>query len=206
MQKITLSIRKRQMSRRLIKLVSIVGLIATIGVGLYLWRIGLLTNQTLLRQTIHSLGVWGPLAFIGVQMVQVIIPIIPGGITLAVGPMLFGPWLGFVYNYIGIIIGSLVLFQIGRLFGTPLVDIFVSRKTHHKYIDKLNSDGWTKIFIILMVMPMAPDDTLVLLTSLTKMSFKKFTWILVLSKPIGIACYSFALLYGFDWFTKLVRI
>jgi len=68
MQKITLSIRKRQMSRRLIKLVSIVGLIATIGVGLYLWRIGLLTNQTLLRQTIHSLGVWGPLAVIAVSL------------------------------------------------------------------------------------------------------------------------------------------
>ena len=204
MKTMTLSIKQRQIIRRLLQVATSIGLIGTICLGFYLWYKVLLTDPSLLRQTIKNFGFWGPLAFIGVQMIQVIVPIIPGGITLAVGPLLFGPWFGFLYNYIGIVVGSIILFCIGRYFGTPIVETFVSRKIHHKYIDKLNSKGWVKTFTVLMAFPIAPDDALVLLTSVTKMRFKTFIWILLLSKPIGIACYSLLLLYGFEWLTQLI--
>ena len=203
MHKSSLIIKKRRMIQKLIQITGIMGLIVTVVAGLYLWHTGLLTNQALLRQTIHEFGVWGPLAFMGVQIIQVIIPVIPGGMTLAVGPMLFGTWLGFVYNYVGIVLGSLILFRIGRVFGLPLVEAIVSKKIRHKYMTRLNSNGWINWFTFLMILPIAPDDALVLLTSLTKMSFKQFFWILILSKPVGIACYSFIVLYSFDWVTKL---
>jgi len=204
MRKSSLIIKKRRMIQNLTKIIGMIGLILTVVAGLYLWHAGLLTNQALLRQTIHEFGVWAPLAFIGVQIIQVVIPVIPGGVTLAVGPMLFGTWLGFIYNYIGIVLGSLILFRIGRVFGLPLVEAIVSKKIRHKYMNRLNSNGWEKLFIFLMILPIAPDDALVLLTSLTKMSFKQFFWILILSKPVGIACYSFIVLYSFDWLIKLI--
>jgi len=203
MYKVTLHTRRRQIIRRLIQIIGVIGLIGTLVIGLYLWHAGLLTDQMLLRHMIERFGLLGPIVFIGVQIIQVVLPIIPGGITLAVGPLLFGPWLGFIYNYVGIVIGSLLLFQIGRTFGIPLVETLVPRKIYRKYIDKLNGKRWVNLFIIMMVLPIAPDDALILLTSLTKMPFKQFCWILVLSKPIGIACYSFVLLYGFDWLLKI---
>ena len=40
-------------------------------------------------------------------MIQVIYPIVPGGMTSVIGYLAFGPIWGFVYNFTGIFIGSL---------------------------------------------------------------------------------------------------
>ena len=48
--------------------------------------------------------------FIFLQTIQVIIPIVPGGASSALGITAFGAVNGFIYNYIGICIGSIYIF------------------------------------------------------------------------------------------------
>ena len=57
------------------------------------------------------------LLFVAFQAVQVVVPILPGGLGCLAGVLLFGPWWGFVYNYIGICAGSLMAFAIARNCG-----------------------------------------------------------------------------------------
>ena len=49
-------------------------------------------------------------AFILFQIIQCVIPIIPGGFGCVIGVAVFGPVYGFIYNYISICMGSIINF------------------------------------------------------------------------------------------------
>lgn len=63
-----------------------------------------------LQQYIQRYGAMGPAMLILLQAAQVVIPILPGFLGCAVGSILYGPWLGFWCNYIGIAAGSVIAF------------------------------------------------------------------------------------------------
>lgn len=67
----------------------------------------------------------------------------------------------------------------------------------YKYIHWLdNQKRFDRLFTLAIFFPIAPDDALCLMASLTKISFKKFTWIILLAKPASVFAYSLVLLYG----------
>ncbi|MCL2858152.1 MAG: TVP38/TMEM64 family protein [Streptococcaceae bacterium] len=185
--------------------ITILGLIATIIGGIYLWRVGALQNPASLQQLVMTHKYAGPLIFFCLQILQVIVPIIPGGITMAAGVLIFGPVWGFIYNYVGIVIGSMLLFYFGKKYGQSLVQTFVKEKTYNKYMKWLDKGQkrFNIIFLLLILSPIAPDDALVLIASQTKMSWKFFTWTMLLCKPLPIFLYSYALIFGGDWLGHL---
>ena len=67
---------------------------------------GIFTDRAMMEELVRKGGIWAPVTFILIQMVQVVVPIIPGGITCAVGVVIFGAWYGLLYNYIGIVVGA----------------------------------------------------------------------------------------------------
>ena len=184
--------------KRVFNLITLLGLLATIIGGIYLWRLGAFQNKAVLQQLILAHRYLGPLIFFCMQVIQVIVPIIPGGITMAAGVLIFGPVWGFVYNYIGIVLGSFLLFHLGKKYGQSLVRTFVKEKTYTKYM------GWVEkgqrrfnwVFAGLILSPIAPDDALVLIASQTKMSWRFLSLTLIFCKPIPIFLYSYFLIYG----------
>lgn len=82
---------------------------------------GIFTDRAMMEELVRKGGIWAPVTFILIQMVQVVVPIIPGGITCAVGVVIFGPWYGLLYNYIGIVVGSGINFYLARRYGQCLV-------------------------------------------------------------------------------------
>lgn len=145
------------------------------------------------------------MTFILIQMVQVVVPIIPGGITCAVGVVIFGPWYGLLYNYIGIVVGSGINFYLARRYGQCLVKFFVKEETYDKYITWLDKGKkFDKFFALAIFFPCAPDDVLCMIAGLTKMSWKKFSAIILLGKPASIAAYSMALIYAGGFLGKLI--
>ncbi len=178
--------------RRLTQLISILGILFVIGFCIYGFQTGIFTKIDILQKAIKDLGIMGPLLFIMIQIVQVIVPVIPGGVTLAAGVVLFGPWFGFFYNYVGIITGSIIAFMLARNYGKPFIHNFVSEQTYQKY------EGWLeekhrfhKLFTTAMFLPGFPDDFICMLAGLTKMPWKKFVLLLMLAKPACILAYSF---------------
>ncbi|WP_264879784.1 hypothetical protein [Streptococcus alactolyticus] len=69
------------------------------------------------QQYLGQMGLLAPIIFILAQMVQVVYPIIPGGMTSVIGYIAFGPIWGFVYNLTGIFLGSLMAFALARRYG-----------------------------------------------------------------------------------------
>ncbi len=160
-----------------------------------------------LRGLVGDSIILGPIIFILIQILQVVIPIIPGGISTAAGVLIFGPYAGFIYNYVGICIGSIIIFLLGRRYGKPFILSMISDKTYNKYIGWLdNQNRFEKLFALAIFLPVAPDDALCLMAGLTNISVKKFTWIILLAKPLSIFLYSMALIYGGHFLTGLFGI
>jgi uncharacterized membrane protein YdjX (TVP38/TMEM64 family) len=160
----------------------------------FLWKGGYLSSQQKIEQNLQQFGILAPLAFIALQAVQVVIPILPGGIACLVGVLMFGAWKGFLYNYIGICIGSVLAFLLARKFGMPLIRQMFSEKLLEKYLKWTDKNHrFTRLFAIAIFLPVAPDDFLCFLAGTTTMSLKVFMQIILLGKPGAIALYSLGL-------------
>lgn len=178
---------------------------AAVAFVIYGVKSGLFTDRGQMELFVNQAGIWGPVLFIVIQIVQVVIPIIPGGISCAAGVILFGPWYGLLYNYIGIVIGSLINFYLARRYGQCFVRYFVKEETYEKYAQWLDKGKkFDKFFALAIFFPCAPDDVLCMIAGLTKMSWKRFSAIILLGKPASIAIYSMALVYAGSFMGKLL--
>lgn len=160
----------------------------------YFYTQGYFTDPSALQALLTKTGWFAPLLFMFLQIVQVVIPIIPGGISSAIGVLCFGPWLGFFYNYLGLVIGSILAFLIARKYGKDFILKFVKQEQYDKYIqwlDRGKKFDW--FFAAAIFFPCAPDDVLCMIAGLSKMSLTKFTWIIVLGKPLALIAYSMSL-------------
>lgn len=184
-------------SRRMMNIISIVGIGFSVALTIYFYQMGVFKDVNALRGLVGDSFILGPMIFILIQIIQVVVPIIPGGISCAAGVLIFGPAMGFIYNYVGIAIGSIIIFLLGREYGRPFIVSMVGDNTYDKYAGWLdNEKRFEKLFALAILFPIAPDDALCLMAGLTKISLKKFSLIIIFAKPVSIFLYSLALVYG----------
>ena len=158
------------------------------------YKKGIFTDETQMELFLNSCGIFAPLFFVFIQAVQVIIPILPGAVGCVYGVMFWGPLKGFIFNYIGICIGSIGAFLIARRFGQRLVIQMTGEKFYDKYSKYLEMENrFEKIFALLIFLPVAPDDFLCYLAGISNMDLKKFVTIILLGKPAAIFLYSMGL-------------
>ena len=150
-------------------------------------------------------GYFAPILFVIIQIVQVVIPIIPGGISQGVGVLIFGPLWGFIYNYVGIVWGSIIVFFISRKYGMPLIKKMFRKELIDKYIGWINNGKKFEIFFAIAIfLPVAPDDFLCYLAGVTDISIKKYISIILLLKPFTISTYSFILVFVSNLLFKIM--
>ncbi|MCT3348259.1 TVP38/TMEM64 family protein [Lactobacillus hominis] len=192
-------------SRRLINILTIVCTVIIILLSIYWYKLGIFTDQAKMKAYLANKQIIGPIVFILIQIIQVVIPIIPGGVSLLGGVIFFGPLWGFVYNYVGICVGSIILFFLARYYGRPFILHLVSEQTYEKYMKwTKNQKKFNWFFALCIVAPAAPDDVLCMIAGLTEMKFSTYLLIILLGKPWTIAAYSLGLIYGAKWLVKLM--
>ena len=151
----------------------------------------LFTSQEALQSFVDGFGFFGGAVFVLFQAVQVVVPVLPGGLGCLAGVVLFGPWQGFLYNYVGICAGSLAAFAIARSCGRPLLYRMFPASLIEKYDRWSEEKGrFARWFALLIFLPVAPDDYLCFLAGTTGISWQKYTAIILLCKPFSIALYS----------------
>ena len=180
--------------KHMMRYISIFSLAVCIGVFLWGFQSGVFTSPEKMEETISRCGIWGPSLFILFQAVQVVFPVLPGGIGCLAGIILFGTIQGFLYNYTGICAGSLIAFAIAKNWGRPFLSVLFGENLLNKY------ENWTKekktferFFAAAIFLPVAPDDFLCYLAGTTAMSWRRFVLIILTGKPFAIFLYSFLL-------------
>lgn len=173
------------------KLTTVFLLIAFAGLAIAGYQRGIFDSVDAFQNFINSTGLFGPLIFIFIQIIQIVIPMLPGFVTCIAGAVVFGPAAGFFYSYIGVCIGSIMAFYIARKYGIIIVQKIISEEKYNKYMSWLEKGRkFDILFALAILLPTAPDDVLCFIAGLTKMTWKKFIVIILLGKPFVIALYS----------------
>ncbi|EMF0087947.1 TVP38/TMEM64 family protein [Enterococcus hirae] len=183
-----------------IRIIPIIGLLFFLVLIIYAYQYGIFRSTTSLQRFIQQFGEYAVVIFILLQIIQVIIPILPGGISSVAGLLMFGNGWGLLYSCIGLIIGEAIGFLLVRYYGVSFVQLILSPKKYQKFDQLLTqkTKDIKKVLCLTMLIPFAPDDLVCLVAGLTKISFKEYIQIVLLLKPWSVGAYSLIMLYLFQ--------
>ncbi len=136
------------------------------------------------KKVISSYGAYAPLAYMLLQVLQVVIAPIPGGAIEFLGGVLFGVKAGFVYSMVGLLFGSWFAFGLARIFEKVAVEKFVSQETRRKFDYLVEHEGVILSFI-LFLLPGFPKDALCYILGLTPMHLGIFLIISTIGRIPG---------------------
>ena len=134
----------------------------------YALKLGIFEDKNILVQYIQQLGIFAPIFFLFLQAIQVVFPVIPGGASCLAGVLAFGAVMGFIYNYIGLVIGSIISFILSRKYGIQLVKKIFKEETLNQYLSYIQTNKFDKIFFLGIFLPGFPDDLLCYIAGVSK--------------------------------------
>ncbi|MEE8398583.1 MAG: TVP38/TMEM64 family protein [Desulfobacterales bacterium] len=112
-------------------------------------------NAEALGNFLDTAGIWAPLVFIGIYTVGVCI-FLPGTLLTALGAAIFGAYWGFLYVWIGAMLGASAAFLIGRTLGRDFAASLIGDKLK-KYDDAVERNGFaTVLYLRLVYFPFTP--------------------------------------------------
>jgi len=176
----------RFLKNRIFLLLLILGTIALLLAGafaydarLYQWLFDLqnaMDRAEQFREGILAHGLFAPLIFIGLQMLQVVLAPIPGEASGVLGGYLFGVLPGFLYSSIGLTLGSWLAFILGRLLSDLMRRRLEQAKTYRRF-NHLISKGDFLIPFVLFLLPGFPKDSLSYMLGMSHMPLPVFLFI-----------------------------
>ncbi len=132
-------------------------------------------------------GNWAPALFMAVYAVGVCL-FVPGTLLTGLGAAIFGAWWGFVYVWIGAMIGASAAFFIGRTLGREFAATLVGDRLK-KYDDGIERNGFaTVLYLRLIYFPFTPLNFGM---GLTKVHFRDYFFGTGLGILVGTFIFTF---------------
>jgi len=108
-----------------------------------------------LSRFLELVGFWAPLVYIVIYSVGVCL-LLPGTLLTGLGAAIFGAYWGFLYVWIGAMIGASAAFFIGRTLGRDFAASLIVDKLK-KYDDAIERNGFaTVLYLRLVYFPFTP--------------------------------------------------
>lgn len=166
-----------------------------------------ISSISALRDYIAQFGNMAVFLYILFCFLQVVILPVPGSATVAAGVALFGPLKCSIYSFIGITLGSVVAFAIGRWIGEKAVRWIVGKDTLEKWLNKVKGKDYL-ILSIMFLLPMFPDDVLCFVAGLSSMTWPYFLIMITITRVSSIlgTAYSIGLIPFTTWWGILIWI
>ena len=180
---------KRTTWKTILKTLLLVSIIASICVIVYfiLKAFGLNDLETL-RKIVNQ-GIWGVLIYILLQVIQVIFIPLNTSIFTVPAIVLFGPSKAFIISWIGVTLGSIIMFFVGRTGGGKLLNWLVGKEKADKYVKVL---GKGKLILpILLLVPVFPDDIMCVSAGIAKINILYFIIVIIITRCIDTFCTCF---------------
>ena len=120
--------------------------------AIYVFRFTPVKNfltRTALSNFLESTGMWAPVLFILVYALGVCV-FVPGTLLTALGAAIFGPYWGFLYVWIGAMIGASASFWIGRTLGREFAASLIGDRLK-KYDDAIERNGFATVLYLRLI-------------------------------------------------------
>ncbi|NVM20366.1 MAG: TVP38/TMEM64 family protein [Desulfobacterales bacterium] len=136
---------------------------------------GLIKDPEQVRTLLRAWGpIGGPLAFMGIQILQVVFAPLPGEASGFIGGYIFGTIPAFVYSSVGLTAGSMINFTLARFLGRRYVAKLIPAG-HLSKFDSVARHQGAILFFLFFVVPGFPKDYLCIFLGLTSLSVKVFS-------------------------------
>ncbi|POG57455.1 TVP38/TMEM64 family protein [Haloferax marisrubri] len=169
--------------RTLALAVVVVAVVAVVGTTL-VDRFPFLANPTALRAWLLGFGALAPLAFVGVQVAQVLVAPIPGQALGFASGYLFGALWGTVYSMVGIVLGTALAVGLARALGRPYVERVVTADALSVFDDAMETHGLAVLFLVFLV-PGLPDDAICFAAGLTDIPVRRVVLVAAVGRLPG---------------------
>ena len=155
-----------------------------LGAPAFLALLRLYKDHVYLHERLQALGWLAPAAFILLQALQVVISPIPGEATGFLGGYLFGLTPGFVYSSVGLALGTMTAFAIGRWLGAPVMSRYVPDHVVERFGFIIEAEGAILAFIVYLI-PGFPKDIVSYLFGMSPMPARLFLLVSTVGRMPG---------------------
>lgn len=169
---------KQRLSKKTKLQIAAVAAVVLAAIAYTIWDIlaggpltSLFSNRELIIERVQSWGIFGPLLYMLLQLVQTVVAPIPAQLVGTIGGYLFG-WWGILWTTLGSAIGYFIVFKLSRRFGRPLVEKIFKKSALDKFDFIMNGRATFVLFAIFLI-PGLPDDMVCYLAGLTDLPIRK---------------------------------
>lgn len=142
-------------------------------------------NQEAVVASIQRAGIWGPILFFILFILQVFLAFIPGQALMVACAYLYGFWGGFLFSWLSLVVGGEAAYLLARRYGRPFADKWVSPGILTRWNKIAKGQGIT-FYAIALVMPFVPNDAMCYVAGLGRISHRRFSIANLLGR--GMAC------------------
>jgi len=147
------------------------------------WGYALLTDMPLpgfelsaegAANTMRSWGMGGVAVIVGLMILHSFVPF-PAEFTALAAGMVYGPFWGTIYTWIGAMCGALLSFGLARWFGRPFVDAMLSER-HRDKRDRWTREQGAGTLLVSRFISLIAFNLINYAAGLTNISWWTFTW------------------------------
>lgn len=139
--------------------------------------LGTTDGQIKFKEEISNSGLQGVFMLLGLQLLQILVPVLPGEPIEFLAGMCFGAFWGMILIFIGAFLSSFIIFFCVRKFGIGFINTFFEQEK----IQKIQNSKWLSnpkkinlFFIIVFLIPGTPKDLFVYIAGLLPVKPFKF--------------------------------
>ncbi len=124
--------------------------------------------------------------YIGAQILQIVICVIPGQWLQFAAGYMYGFWLGFLYSVIGAALGSILTYYLAKLLGRDAMHLIFGEAKINEFIHKLNSKKAIVIVFLIFLIPGVPKDLCNYAAGISEMRLKPFLIVSLVGRSPGM--------------------
>ncbi|MEH7108321.1 MULTISPECIES: TVP38/TMEM64 family protein [Bacillaceae] len=148
-----------------------------------------------IMELIQQYRALGPIPGILFIVLEAFLPFLPLFIFVMANANAFGLWLGFLYSWVGAVIGALLVFSIIRKYGQQKLLGFLPRHPKvRKLMDWVERHGFGPVFLMICF-PFTPSAVVNIVAGLSKLSKAQYMLAVCIGKMVMIFTISFI---GYD--------
>ncbi|MCR4634555.1 MAG: VTT domain-containing protein [Erysipelotrichaceae bacterium] len=139
-------------------------------------------DPELFRAWIDSYGIYAPLAYGGITVLQILVPLIPGEPMEMIAGYAFGSLQGTIYCILAESLGSILVLLIVKRYGRKVVEIFFEKEKIDSLRFLRSDKNRILLFALIFIVPGTPKDLLCYLAGLTAIDAKILIPIITLGR------------------------
>lgn len=124
--------------------------------------------------------------YIGAQIAQIVICVIPGQWLQVAAGYMYGFWMGFLFSLIGAALGSVITYYLAKLLGRDAMHMIFGEAKINEFIHKLNSKKAIIVVFLIFLIPGVPKDLCNYAAGISEMKLKPFLIVSLVGRSPGM--------------------